>query len=128
MNSPKRRLVAGAFALTLVAAACGSDSEGGSTEPATDSTEVTAEEAVTETTAAEEAVTETTEAASDEPAAGGTVSGTLVGAGSSAQAAGMQGWQAGFQRLNSDATIEYDAIGSGGGRELFLWGFGLCWL
>ena len=100
MNSPKRRLVAGAFALTLVAAACGGDSDGGSTEPAGDSTE----------------------AASGEPAAGGGVSGTLVGAGSSAQAAGMQGWQAGFQSLNTDATIEYDAIGSGGGRELFLSG------
>ena len=112
VNSPKRRLVAGAFALTLVAAACGSDSEGGSTEPATDSTEATADEAVTETT----------EAAADEPAAGGTVSGTLIGAGASSQAAGMQGWQAGFQGLNSDATIEYDAIGSGGGRELFLSG------
>ncbi|MFT7394629.1 MAG: hypothetical protein ACI83Y_002308, partial [Candidatus Azotimanducaceae bacterium] len=95
VNSPKRRLVAGAFALTLVAAACGSDSEGGSTEPATDSTVATADEAVTETTeaAADEAVTETTEAASDEPAAGGTVSGTLIGAGASSQAAAMQGWQ-----------------------------------
>ena len=95
MNSPKRRLVAGAFALTLVAAACGGDSDGGSAEPAADSTEASAS---------------------------GGVSGTLVGAGSSAQAAGMQGWQAGFQSLNSDATIEYDAIGSGGGRELFLSG------
>ena len=103
MNCPTRRrtqrLLAGALALTLVAAACGSDGDT-ATEPADDST--------------------------DEPAESGaateTIGGTLVGAGSSAQAAGMQGWQAGFQALNPDATVEYDAIGSGGGRELFLAG------
>ncbi|MDG1266545.1 MAG: phosphate ABC transporter substrate-binding protein PstS, partial [Ilumatobacter sp.] len=38
------------------------------------------------------------------------------------QAAGMQGWQVGFQELNPDATIEYDPSGSGGGREQFLAG------
>ena len=103
MNCPTRRrtqrLLAGALALTLVAAACGSDGDT-ATEPTDDST--------------------------DEPAESGaateTIGGTLVGAGSSAQAAGMQGWQAGFQALNPDATVEYDAIGSGGGRELFLAG------
>lgn len=103
MNSPKRRrtqrLLAGALALTLVAAACGSDGDT-ATEPADDSTDESA----------------------DSGAATETVGGTLVGAGSSAQAAGMQGWQAGFQALNPDATVEYDAIGSGGGRELFLAG------
>ena len=50
------------------------------------------------------------------------VSGTLIGAGASSQAAAMQGWQAGFQALNPDATVEYDPIGSGGGRETFLSG------
>ena len=34
----------------------------------------------------------------------------------------MQGWQAGFQAANPDATVEYDPIGSGGGRETFLSG------
>ena len=103
MNSPKRRrtqrLLAGALALTLVAAACGSDGDTAN-EPTDDSTDESA----------------------DSGAATETVGGTLVGAGSSAQAAGMQGWQAGFQALNPDATVEYDAIGSGGGRELFLAG------
>ena len=103
MNSPKRRrtqrLLAGALALTLVAAACGSNGDT-ATEPTDDSTDEP-----TESGAATE-----------------TIGGTLVGAGSSAQAAGMQGWQAGFQALNPDATVEYDAIGSGGGRELFLAG------
>jgi phosphate transport system substrate-binding protein len=56
----------------------------------------------------------------DEPA--GSLSGTLVGAGASSQAAAMQGWQAGFQAEYSDVTVEYDAIGSGGGRETFLSG------
>jgi len=50
------------------------------------------------------------------------VSGTLVGAGASSQAAAMQGWQAGFQAVNTGATVEYDPIGSGGGRETFLAG------
>ncbi len=104
VNSPKRRLVAGALVLTLVAAACGSDDDTADT-----STEDSTEEPAAEST--------------DETAApGSTVSGTLVGAGASSQAAGMQGWQAGFQAINEDATIEYDAIGSGGGRELFLSG------
>ncbi len=50
------------------------------------------------------------------------MSGTLVGAGASSQAAAMQAWQAGFQEANPDATVEYDPVGSGGGRETFLAG------
>ncbi|MEZ5375780.1 MAG: phosphate ABC transporter substrate-binding protein PstS [Acidimicrobiales bacterium] len=53
---------------------------------------------------------------------GSGLSGTLVGAGASSQAAAMQGWQAGFQTANPDVTVEYDPIGSGGGRETFLAG------
>ena len=34
----------------------------------------------------------------------------------------MQGWQAGFQAEHPDATVEYDPVGSGGGRETFLAG------
>ena len=58
----------------------------------------------------------------DANAQGAGSSGTLVGAGASSQAAAMRGWQVGFQRLNPGATIEYDPIGSGGGREQFLAG------
>ena len=116
MNS-KRRIFVGALALSLVAAACGSD-DGGSTE-----TTAAADDATETTEAMDDAATDTTEAmddaATETPAA---VSGTLVGAGASSQAAGMQGWQVGFQELNPDATIEYDPIGSGGGREQFLSG------
>ena len=117
MNSPKRRILAGAFALTLVAAACGSDDDSSSSTEAPAGTEAGAEttEAATETT---DAMTETT----DGGEAMVEVSGTLVGAGASSQAAAMQGWQAGFQAENPDATVEYDPIGSGGGRETFLAG------
>lgn len=99
MNS-RRRIFAGAVALSLVAAACGGSD--GDTGTGTE-------------------ISEAGEPASDQPA-GATVSGTLVGAGASSQAAAMQGWQVGFQDLNPDVTVEYDPIGSGGGREQFLSG------
>ena len=53
---------------------------------------------------------------------GGSLSGTLSGAGSSAQEAAQGAWAAGFQSANSGATINYDPVGSGGGREQFLAG------
>lgn len=62
------------------------------------------------------------------PAGGGTaaadeaLSGRLAGAGSSAQEAAMQGWIAGFQTENEDVTVNYDPVGSSGGREQFLSG------
>lgn len=48
------------------------------------------------------------------------LSGELVGAGASSQQAAMQGWAAGFSELQSDVTVNYDPVGSGGGREQFL--------
>src|SRR5215218_9530226 len=54
---------------------------------------------------------------------GGTgLSGDLNGAGSSAQQAAMQAWQAGFTSVESGVTVNYDPVGSGGGREQFLAG------
>jgi len=50
------------------------------------------------------------------------LSGTLNGAGASSQEAAMAAWQAGFQGANPDVTVNYDAVGSGGGREQFLAG------
>ena len=49
-----------------------------------------------------------------------TVSGTLTGAGSSAQQAAMTAWQAGFTEAHPDATVQYSPDGSGAGREAFL--------
>jgi phosphate transport system substrate-binding protein len=50
---------------------------------------------------------------------GAALSGTISGAGASSQASAMEGWIAGFQTDNPDATINYDPVGSGGGREQF---------
>jgi phosphate transport system substrate-binding protein len=49
-------------------------------------------------------------------------SGTIAGAGSSAQQAAEQAWTAQFENDNSGATVTYDAIGSGGGRDAFIAG------
>jgi phosphate transport system substrate-binding protein len=53
---------------------------------------------------------------------GGSLSGDLVGAGASSQEAAMQGWRAGYTEVQPDVTVEYDPVGSGGGREQFLAG------
>jgi phosphate transport system substrate-binding protein len=50
------------------------------------------------------------------------LSGDLVGAGSSAQQAAMQAWQAGFNSDQPGVNVSYDPVGSGGGREQFLAG------
>src|SRR4051812_19065053 len=50
------------------------------------------------------------------------LSGTLNGAGSSAQQAAMQGWTAGFNKQQPDVTVNYDPVGSGGGRQQLIAG------
>jgi phosphate transport system substrate-binding protein len=50
------------------------------------------------------------------------LSGDLVGAGSSAQQAAMQAWQAGFNGEQPGVNFSYDPVGSGGGREQFIAG------
>ncbi|GAA4702140.1 phosphate ABC transporter substrate-binding protein PstS [Pseudonocardia yuanmonensis] len=50
------------------------------------------------------------------------VSGTISGAGASSQQAAMQAWIAGFTGANPDATVNYDPVGSGGGRTQFVEG------
>jgi phosphate transport system substrate-binding protein len=47
------------------------------------------------------------------------LSGTIKGAGSSAQEAAMKAWRAGFQTDNPKVTINYDPSGSGAGVEQF---------
>ena len=101
MKMSHKRYAAATIVAALALAACSGDDDD---EPA----------------AAEPAADEPTgEPAGEEPMA---LAGTLVGAGASSQAAAMQGWQAGFQAVYPDVTVEYDAIGSGGGRETFLSG------
>jgi phosphate transport system substrate-binding protein len=65
--------------------------------------------------------------AGNETAAGDTksdsnLSGNIKGAGSSAQEAAQGAWAKGFQTDNPDVTVDYDPIGSGGGREQFIAG------
>jgi len=50
------------------------------------------------------------------------VSGTLNGAGSSAQEAAVAAWKSKFQTANPDTTVNYDPSGSGAGREQFIAG------
>ena len=84
----------GVAAMALVLAACGSDD---------DST-----------------ADETTDAGTQsEGEATGDLSGQLSGAGASSQAAAMQAWQAGILDVYPDLTVNYDPVGSGGGREQF---------
>jgi phosphate transport system substrate-binding protein len=49
-------------------------------------------------------------------------SGEIAGAGSTAQQAAQEAWIAEFENADGGATISYDAIGSGGGREKFISG------
>ena len=53
---------------------------------------------------------------------GTSLSGTLNGGGSSAQESAQGVWRAGFQEQNSGATVNYDPVGSGTGRENFISG------
>lgn len=59
-------------------------------------------------------------ATGDESGAG--LSGELNGGGASSQESAMEAWRAGFQSQNPDVTVNYDPIGSGGGRESFISG------
>ena len=53
---------------------------------------------------------------------GSQLAGTVNGAGSSAQQAAMQAWLAGYAERQPAVTVNYDPVGSGGGREQFLEG------
>ena len=59
---------------------------------------------------------------SSDSGGGGGASGTIAGAGSSAQQAAQEAWVAKFEDQNSNATVSYDPIGSGGGRDQFIAG------
>lgn len=138
MKLSTKRFAATALVASLALAACGDDDDDDTTTTEAEADEPAEEPAdddmASETTAADDA----DEDADDDMASETTmaddmggdmaevdyeaVSGTLIGAGASSQAAAMQGWQAGFQAVATNATVEYDPIGSGGGRETFLAG------
>jgi len=63
--------------------------------------------------------------AANEEAAGESdsgLSGQLSGGGASSQEAAQNAWRAGFQDANPGVQVNYDPIGSGGGREQFIGG------
>ncbi len=53
------------------------------------------------------------------PASESQLEGSIAGAGASSQAAAMEAWVAGFNVANPGVTVNYDPVGSGGGREQF---------
>jgi phosphate transport system substrate-binding protein len=60
--------------------------------------------------------------ASSSSSSGASLSGTLNGVGSSAQANAQDAWRQAFQSSNSGVTINYDPQGSGAGRSAFMAG------
>ncbi|MFE5294778.1 phosphate ABC transporter substrate-binding protein PstS [Isoptericola sp. NPDC056618] len=50
---------------------------------------------------------------------GSSLSGELSGGGASSQESAQEAWRAGFQTANPDVTVNYDPVGSGGGRTGF---------
>lgn len=59
---------------------------------------------------------------SSSASSGGDLSGEIAGAGATSQEAAQEAWIAEFSNANSGATVTYDAVGSGGGREQFIAG------
>jgi phosphate transport system substrate-binding protein len=55
-------------------------------------------------------------------ASGAALTGTLNGGGASSQEAAMTAWIDGFKSVQSGATVQYNPVGSGSGREGFLAG------
>ncbi len=68
------------------------------------------------------AVNERTGGASPVAGPGPAVSGTLNSAGASTQPAPFQAWSARFSAAHPEVTVNYDPVGSGGGRKQFLEG------
>src|SRR3954452_23480771 len=91
-TTTRAAILTAALAATLPLAACGASNESGNSST------------------------------SDAASSAKQLSGDLVGAGSSAQQAAMQAWQAGFNSEQPGVNFSYDPVGSGGGREQFLAG------
>ncbi|GAA3536480.1 phosphate-binding protein PstS [Aeromicrobium flavum] len=62
------------------------------------------------------------ESAEADDASDSSLSGTLNGGGASSQESAVGAWKQGFQTANPDVTVNYDPVGSGGGREQFIAG------
>jgi phosphate transport system substrate-binding protein len=105
------RLTAATAALALAATACGG---GGDVEDTPSAAEA-------EQTADQDAESsDDSEADSEDDTAGSGVSGNILGAGASFPDPVYQSWIGEFSEVEADAEIQYESIGSGGGREQFI--------
>jgi len=89
-------VVVSAAALSLLLSACTASNESEPTTPTTSSSDAAPTAPVVE------------------------LSGEISGAGASTQQVAMEAWRATFQGRHNDLTINYDPVGSGGGRTQFL--------
>lgn len=106
-----------AMAASLVLTACGDDNPTADDSPTGGAGENAGNEGTGDTAG------ETDAGATDDAAAGGAeLSGTLNAAGASAQDSAMAAWVAGYQQIQPGVTVNYDGVGSGGGREQLIAG------
>jgi len=120
MRIPTRRAAALVAALALIAAACGN----GDIEDTSPDDEAAEEDTDDEDTEAEDTEAEDTEsedAEAEDDAAGGELSADLLGAGASFPDPVYQTWIGEYtENVEPGVAIQYEAIGSGGGRERFI--------
>nr|WP_306237884.1 MULTISPECIES: phosphate ABC transporter substrate-binding protein PstS [unclassified Ornithinimicrobium] len=118
------------MAASLVLTACGDDNPTASDETTTEeeaaddgaaddgATDDAADDSADESAAGEgEDSTAETGGAGEGDAPAAELSGTLSGAGASSQDSAMAAWIAGYNQGQPGVTVNYDGVGSGGGRE-----------
>lgn len=108
--------VAIAMAASLALSACGDDNPTQTDDPTSEAAGDTPEDDADGETTEDDAADET------EAAGGAELSGTLAGAGASSQDSAMAAWIAGYNQGQPGVTVNYDGVGSGGGREQLLAG------
>jgi len=121
VNTSKRRIFAGAIALTLVAAACGSDDDSSGTEPAGSEAPAASEVPAEGTAPADGSEPDDSSAPDDSSlsADGGSVSGSIAVSGSSTVEPISAAVGAAFSDMNPDVAITVDGPGTGDGFAQF---------
>jgi len=112
--------VAIAMAASLALSACGDDNPTQTDDPTSEAADESPADEGTEDEAGEDDAAD--ETGEETEAAGAELSGTLAGAGASSQDSAMAAWIAGYNQDQPGVTVNYDGVGSGGGREQLLAG------